>query len=353
MLMIPRLKSGVVQRRTWLFILGVVIGTLVMLISGLVLASRGTLFHPAFWRGWLGPLLSFGGGMAQLPIRNAVSDWGAYLLFTSELLVYLYFLVIPIKKSLRKILLPEDLVLGMIATYGLGTIMIFIGRSHPSNLFHPSVPFCILLTVVVAHAVTNITEKLKTAFPVAPFFHATMWIIPWTVAYLLLIAACSTWGGQCYPNLLHWVFNDLRVASPTDNFLFAEQRDVFLPENLQPVIQRFSAITDRITKLSDGGRNTVAVIDFAETHFLVKADLKPFFYYSPLMASLATREQVEIVEHQLANCPPDYVLIPDQAPMTTSPNLRATDTYGRLLAKVKENFTQIESVYDMAVFERR
>ena len=327
----------------WLFIVGVIIGIHITLIPGLIIASRGTLFHLAFWQGWLRPLVSFGGGMAQLPIGGAMLDWGAYLLFTTELLAYLYFFGIAIEKSLRKVLLPEDLVLGMIAAYGLGAIMIFIGRSHPHNLFHPSVPFCILLSWVIAHSVIITTKRLKIDLPTAPL----------VLSYLLLVAACSTWGGQCYPNVLHWIFHDPRIASPLDDFLFAEQKDVFLPENLRPMIQRFTAITDTIKKLSDGGQNTVAVIDFAETYFLVKADVKPFFRYSPLVASLATKEQVEIVERQFESQAPDYVLIPDQAPMTTSPNLRATDTYGRLLAKVKENFTQIESVYDMKVFERR
>ncbi|MEI8372890.1 MAG: hypothetical protein WCJ35_08655 [Planctomycetota bacterium] len=354
MLAVPRLQTGAIgPRKGWIFILGVVAGLAGTLILGLAIASRGTLLHSEFWRGWLEPLLVYGGGIGQLPIGGAVVEWSAYLLFTVELLVYLFFFGRVLDKSLRKTLSPEDLILGMIAVYGLGTIMIFIGRSHPFNLYHSSVPFCILLTSAFAWVGTKITRSLKFAWPTteAPLLGATLRTAPWVCVYLALIAVCSNNGYQHYPNLLHWAFRDQYVARPADNYLFAQRRDVLLPENLRPMAQRFTAITDAITKLSEGGRNSIAVIDFADTHFLVQADLKPYFRYSPLIASLHFKEQIDLVERQLADCPPDYVLIPDQAPMTIL-RVQPTDVYDRLLTRVNQRYTLLGNVYDMKVFKR-
>lgn len=355
MLAVPRLRAGATgPRRAWLFSLGVVAGLAGTLIPGLALASRGTLLHAEFWRGWLEAILAYGGGLSQLPIGGAMLDWSAYLFFTAQLLVYLFFLGSAIEKSLRRALSPEDSLLGMIAVYGLGALMIFIGRSHPFNLYHPSIPFCILLTSALARAGGKIAASLEAAWPAAesPLLAATLRTAPWACVFLALIAVCSNSGCQYYPNVLHWTFRDRHVSRPDENYLFVQRQDVLLPENLRRMAQRFTAITDVLTKLSEGGRNSVAMIDYADTHFLVQADLKPYFRYSPLIPAIWLKEQIEQIERQLADRGPDYVVVPDQAPMTLIPQVRETEVYDRLLARVKERYTLLGNVSDMKVFKR-
>jgi len=354
-LAVPRLQTSATgPRKTWLFVLGTLAGLAGTLVPGLAVASRGTLLRPEFWRGWLEPLFAYGGGIGALPIGGAMLEWSGYLLFTAQLLAYLFFFGSAIEKSLRKTLSPEDQVLGMMAVYGLGAIIIFIGRSHVFNLYHTAIPFCILLTSLFSRMGRKITASLEAAWPAAeaPLLSMTLRTAPWACVYLALIAVCANTGYESYPNLLHSTFRDYRAGRPADNFLFAQRQDVLLPENLRPMAQRFTAITDTLAKLSDGGRNSVAVIDFADTHYLVQADLKPCFRYSPLIAGLHFTEQIDLIERQLAAHAPDYVLIPDQAPLTLFAQVRATDVYDRLLARVNERYTILGNVYDMKVFKR-
>jgi hypothetical protein len=354
LLAVPRLQiSAIGSRRTWLFALLAVVGLAGTLIPGLAIASRGTLLQSAFWRGWIESLLEYGGGLGQLPVGLALGLWTDYLFFSMEILVYLFFVSSALEKSLRKSLSPESLMLGTIALYGLGTMTIFIGRSHPFNLYHPSIPFCILLTSAFAWTGVELGGRLEAARPApgAPLLRATLRTVPWACVYLALIAVCANGNFQQYPNLLHWSSCDRPVARPLDNYLFAQRRDALLPEALRPEVQRFAAITDELMQLSEGGRNSIAVIDIAETYYLVQADLKPYFRYSPLLASLYFKEQVDLIDRQLADHPPAYVLIPDKAPMIDQ-QVRSTDVYDRVMARLNERYTLLEKVYDMIVFKR-
>ena len=166
-----------------------------------------------------------------------------------------------------------------------------------------------------------------------------------------LVAVFAKENFQNYPNLLHWSYRDRHLSRPADNYLFAQRRDALLPEDLRPEAQGFAAITDELTELSAGGRNSIAVIGFAETHFLVQADLKPYFRYSPVLPNLVFKEQVDLIERQLLDHPPDYLLIFDQSPMT-DPDVRAADVCDQIIMRLKERYKLVETVHDILVFKR-
>ena len=349
-----RVQSGSIgPRRTWLFAILAAAGFAVTLGAGLAIAGRGTLFQAAFWRGWLESLLEYSAGISQLPVGSALGQWSDYLFFFMEILAYLFFFGSALAKWRQKSLSPDALMLGTIALYGLGTLTIFIGRSHPFNMYHPSVPFSILLTSALATTGVELGTLLETARPSpgAPLFRATLRSVPWACVYLALVAVFANGNFQQYPNLLHGSYPDPNVARPVDHYLFAARRDVIVPEELLPEGQRIAAIAGVLAKLSEGGRHSVAVLDFGETTYLVQADLKPYFRYSPFLAGLFFKEQVDTIDRQLIEHPPEYVVLPDQAWMTDR-QVRSTDVYDRAMARLNGRYTVIEKVYDMVVFKR-
>lgn len=118
--------------------------------TGLLIASRGTLFESRFWMGYFESLLEYGGGFGALPISAMMTIPLYVLLLFLLLMVYTLTVSRVFAAAVRKTATDRDLVLATIAVVGFGTLILFINRSHPYNLFHPIVPACVLLTVYFA-----------------------------------------------------------------------------------------------------------------------------------------------------------------------------------------------------------
>lgn len=117
-----------------------------VLIAGLAIVSRGTMWQPRFWKGYFESLLEYGGGFGALPISDAVVYPEIALLLFGILMLYTLTIAKAFAASARQGDFGNANVSAVIATIGFGTLMLFINRSHPYNLFHPIVPAIVLFT---------------------------------------------------------------------------------------------------------------------------------------------------------------------------------------------------------------
>ena len=322
------------------------------LLLGLGLASRGTLLQPEFWAEWTATLRTYGTGLNNLPIASMVQDDSAAGFFLMVMLLCNLFVVCRMLQEAvfrltpRHLLRPrlprnlsavkrqansvgtagiaaqsgavtasERIVVGLVGLYGLETLLLFVGRSHPYNLHHPSIPFCVVLVGVLAEICGTASQKLVVFenYGRRFLFRAAIVAAPCIIAYVLLSLVCVHPAFQSYPNVLQRLGQGWRSDShiSDENYLFFSLRDCPLPDGSRGHVADFRAITAAMRELSEGGRRNVAMIDSFETAYLVEADLRPCFRYSPVIHSLIFKDQAKVIERQLADNPPDYVFSSD------------------------------------------
>lgn len=127
---------------TWLW--GFLLATA---FTGLWIASRNTLWERRFWTGYYEAVLEFGSGFGAMPLADSLGNPVCASLFVLVLMTY----SVTVARTCAAVLGGEatdrDLALGTIGIFGFGTLVQFISRSHPYNLFHPIIPACLLITV--------------------------------------------------------------------------------------------------------------------------------------------------------------------------------------------------------------
>ena len=354
---LQRMPTGTFQpRQAKGFILCVALSFAVVLLLGLAIASRGTINRAEFWIGWTESLRLYADGHGHLPIGGATKDRDAYALLILMLFCYFFAVGRTLEAMYKKTLSPEGLLVGMISLYGLATFTWFIGRSHPWNMHHAAIPFCMVLTIYLASMYAAALKNAGKLLPAQrhPLLHWSLGLLPSACVCLVLIALLVSPAFQTYPNLLRWTLQDrfLEPKIPDGCYLFASRRDAPLPDQFQPEIAKFRTVADTLRELSENGRNRVAMIDYADTHFLVEADLCPYFRYSPVLANMLYWKQVDLVEQQIINDPPDYLLFPSEAPLSLyrSP---LTDVYESLKKTIGGRFIFDRRVYDVDVYHRR
>ncbi len=97
-------------------------------------------------------LVYSGGFFAALPGEKRIErPEGFYLLRLMAILTtYSFATAVAVFRFITRRLEATDIVMAMVAAFGLGTLVLFINRSHPFNLYHPIIPFCILAVFYVA-----------------------------------------------------------------------------------------------------------------------------------------------------------------------------------------------------------
>lgn len=337
------------------FVALALLGFSTVLICGLTIASRGTLLRPEFWLGWTESLRIYNHGFSHLPVAGAIAkDWKVALLLVLMLTFYLFAVSRACQEFACRRLSPGHLIVGLIGAYGLAILLLFIGRSHPYNLLHTSIPFCIVLTSLAVESYDGVWPSTTGAKPPdqQALWCATRSIVPVGFAFAALLGIYLHPAFENYPNVRWWLHQKLTArTSLAATDLFASRRDGPLANDLREDVLSFRAVTSTMRELSDSGRKSVAMIDGADTAYLVEADLRPHFRYSPVIASLAFNFQVELLANQISDQPPDYLLLPLEAPMMIY-GVRAEDTHQRLLAVVQTHFTFDRQVATMAVYRR-
>jgi hypothetical protein len=351
---VPRMAASRCSRRGMVVLTASALaGFLVVLLGGLAIASRGTLLTRKFWTGWLEGVISYGGGISDLPIAATMTTWGNYVLLTLLLGFYLGTLAASFIKWLTRRMSAEDVVLALVAAYGMATLLLFIGRSDPVYMNNVSVPACILATSVVARLYQNVVRYVQTHdAPPQPAVDMSLRMFPAAAAFAVLTALCANPAFQQYPGRYQSYMLGVPPEVLTDNrnYLFESRHDALLPKEADGFITQFRAVTSLLKKLTADGHTKVAMIDLRETSYLVEADIAPRYRYCPLIASLLTKELLNgLIQEILAN-PPDYIVCPHESPRTLF-NTTADDIYLPVLSAIRQRYSLEQQVYGMDLWK--
>lgn len=263
---------------------------------GLVIASRGTLLHVKFWVGWSEAIFKYSAGIGMLPIAGLPNT--TLLLFAMFLAIYLLCFNRMLITSLFWESRASDLFLGSLSLYGIFTLILFVGRSHPYNIYHASVPFAVILVASLA----LLHDRLLICF--GRQHSAIRYALPLVCAAGACITLFSQAAFQNYPNL----FWTLRHGFPREGLSLSHTGIQGLPESARSFADQFDVMTTTMRTLAKSGKS-IAIFDYADTKYYLASGARPWSRYSPLMPFLMTKAQVEEVKNQLLRRCPDYVFL--------------------------------------------
>jgi len=280
------------------------VAMLATFLGGLSWASRGTCFHPEFWPAYWESILLYSGGMSSLPMSLGIERPQEFVLLMTVLTTYSFAIAIALFRLITRKLEATDLVLALVAASGLGMLILFINRSHPFNIYHPIIPFCIL----ASHYCSRWTALPSSATSASGATRMPSWrrndAVPIAIVVVLLVALASNRQVRTYPSLLTSLLPSLGSELVVTPRAFAtgdagRTASVGYREEMRPLVEA-------LQRLTDGGRHSVAVVAQGETALLFLADVAPYFRYSPL--ELVDWRQVASVERTIIDHPPDFVL---------------------------------------------
>lgn len=282
------------------FALGAVFAFLVAALGGFAIANQGALPDGAFWVGWAESLIVFGGGIAHLPIalelgRSAVFD----LLLLAILVTYFRTAASALGACIDRSVTQDQAVRATIAVYGMGSLLLFIGRSHHDNLTHVTVPFCLLLASAARSLEPAAGTGRKRWLNVAARNGLS------AVLTLAIFVEAAAMG---YPNVVDVAVGIGRTVVPDPSWT-RRSGDVIPPMSPEMTAD-FRQVTDALRAASDGGRRSVAVIGADETSYLLEAGIAPYFRYSPVLMSVLYWNQVQALDRRITETPPHWIFVP-------------------------------------------
>lgn len=247
-----------------------------VLIAGLSVVSRGTMWQSRFWKGYFESLLEYGGGFGALPVSDAIVQPLVALLLFGILMLYTLTIANAFAASARQGDFARANVLAVIATIGLGTLMLFINRSHPYNLFHPIVPAIVLLTQFLARR--SATDEAATTI-VKWLWQERVATIVGSILVFLLFINPKLWD---YPSVAAKVasqVSDDDVAEQPRNFaLFSEK-----VKTIEKILHEFEKL------------NRVEFVGEDITSWIVALDRGPMGRYCPTLL-IHERQKEKMVE---------------------------------------------------------
>ena len=190
-------------------------------------------------------------------------------------------------------------VMALVAASGLGMLILFINRSHPYNVYHPIIPFCILATHYGSRR-----AALASGATRAPSWRRNE-AVPIAIVGVLLVALACNGQVHNYPSLLATLLPSLGAVTPGATADAGRTASIDYRTEMRPLVEV-------LQKLSDGGRHSVAVVAQGETVLLFLADAAPYFRYSPL--ELIDQRQVASVERTIIDHPPEFILFGNDWP---------------------------------------
>lgn len=273
---------------------------LTVLTVGLGVASRWSLLDRAFWEGWLENLRLTRAGATLLPLTS-VEARRVLIFFALVIATYLTVSGYAVVLFVRRRLTAEAVLLGTIAIYGFLTLLYFVGRSNPHNLFRPAVPFAILVASAPVlfrwgGPVPGLSGRLPSLARVLPW--AAM-----TVALAMLVAHP---GFQAYPSLAKTAF-----TGPEANGLCLLQN----PNDICGVDPALAAYTGELVALADhlavigAAPRDVAMLDSMGPLIFAMAGVKPWGRYLPMFPGMFLKSMVTTVVGELQTSPPDIVVM--------------------------------------------
>ena len=278
-----------------------------MLTLGLFAASGNTVFSIGFLRQWLEVFWLYPSGISMIPIAQYRNG-----LVMSYCVVTLYLGAV-IAALLRRRFAERDaseIITGLIAILGLFYLIYYIGRSHPYNLFHMSIPFSIVL-VVTLHWITAAVASRKIASGGALSIRKRAPIALAAAGAVLLIANPEF---RSYPNLLHSLNPS---SSRQSECYFPSIQDVCVDKSEHASIVQFQSVVAEMERLTREEKR-IAVIANDDTALYVASGATPWSRYSPLLPPLMTKSMLDEVDVQLSRRPVDFVFLLRADPSTYS-----------------------------------
>lgn len=282
----------------------------VVVLLGYGVASRWTVFSRAFWAGWLEPLRLYGGGISQLPLAGVdIPTLMVFFLMVGLSLVAVAWLVV---RAVQGRAGSWDFLFGSIGAYGALDLLLFLGRSHPFNVYHVMVPFSLMATAVACRAWGRLRPRVRDkGTPIGPAGRAGRAAThPLTVlaAVVLALSIGSHFG--YYPSWLHRIGHG---APPEGSCLIEEPRDVchltYAPRNEwrdMPMLVDDTRAVVAAAKRAAADGSSVAIFDDGDPILYLAADLPPWGRYSPILATILTMDQRRALLRELRERPPDY-----------------------------------------------
>lgn len=328
--------SAHTNRAVLQFACGAVLGLVVVAGAGFTLANQGDFPGRIFWTGLTKSIFAYSGGIANMPIAQTLAQaTSASLLLLAMLTLYVRCLGTALSGFLTRRMSTDMSLRAAIAAYGLGTLMLFIGRSHEQNLMHVCIPFCLLAT----QSLVSISQS-RAASP--------LWLglRRHELMSLGLVAVIWMQGHNVhYPNLANTLFgHDMFTHVPPTT-------SDALPTLAPNLAAEFGAASDAIRSASGGGQHSVAVIGYNDTAYLVQAGVAPYFSYSPVLASLLFQEQITEITQRIENAPPEWIFIAAEQEPTLYRESTA-DSVRRILASMERDYVQQGSAGHFQVFRR-
>ena len=319
------------------------------LLSGMAIGSRGTLLQPAFWRGWLECFSQYPSGISMMP----VSEHFIGMLYGMPIIgVYLFMLCYHFQKLVLGLnreeseTRPEEatwnarppLLLLCVALYGSCTMLHYMGRSHPSNLYVGILCWTLLLTVGL--------RDLTAIFFSAHLRRLSRRNLRIMAALALCLLYALMWkrdeAFRAYPNplrLLHkhvqpkeislYVddagkpFAPIKGAHPffikgseSEPLPLYEGSGVSLPVSLAGKLQQYTPVIAEIKAYTQQGKTT-AILANDETWMYLASGTTLWYRYTPVICSMITLAMREDLERALAARPVDYVYIEARPPLET------------------------------------
>lgn len=270
------------------------------LIVGLELAARGNAFSWKFLSGWLEVFRVYPSGIGMLPINMSADGLllsflviGAYLAVACHL-----FGRCRSGRITRREALPA-----CIAIYGLCYLCQFVGRSHPFNLFHSSIPVVILIVVGIAACAERVRRPAPHQYPILA---ARRNAAPILLAACVLVHILTLGGFRDYPNVLHPNWEQSRVALGGPAY---PGTGVRVPVELQGTDTDFKTVVTDARRLSQDGSKVLFLVNNDPIYYLASGATSQF-RYSPLFPCLLTKSAQSIFERDFQRSRIDYVFVP-------------------------------------------
>ena len=320
-------------------------------LAVMALASRGTLLRPEFWSGWSESLRVYGQGISHLPIADTLREGRiAGVLLIVMLTTYLSAVYRMLQQGARRRLTPEHLVIGLVAVNGLATLLLFIGRSHPYNLTHVSIPFCIVLTSFAA----ELTDQAKAgAESGRPATRIVLGALPLACVLGALAAIIIHPGLRIYPSLIAQAQHRLqgRQAAHLDQVFAVTSRAVRRPTAIASKWRASEGSVRFCVSCPTGATTASASLTASIRPISSKPICDPHFRYSPVLTNLMYKAHLETIIQQLIDDPPDYLLLPAAAPITPT-GQPTTDTFESIVKVVERLYVSERRVADKVVYRR-
>ena len=313
-----------------------------LVFVGLGVASRWTIFTGAFWDGWLENLRASAMGATFLPLTTQPPTRSVILF---ELIAVTYLVVLgyaAVQLAARRVS-PTAALLGCIALYGFLTLLYFVGRSNPDNLFRPAVPFAILIAALggLAHRHWLATDDGR---PTARRLGAGA--VAWTALAVSAAMLVAHPGTRAYPSLIRSIV----TADPARGVCLFEHPDDIcgLPPEAQQTVDDLRALAARLRSLGSEDAS-VAVLDEIGPVIQHMAGARPWGRYLPVFPGLFTRAQVAAVAKDLGEDPPSLVVMRPRA----EDRPFYADTWQQLRVPVERGFVLDSQEGPFQIWRRR